>query len=58
MERVVITGLSALCPIGTTIPQVLHALRNGKSGIVSIDKLKLPPPDEFLQGRSQRSSRG
>jgi 3-oxoacyl-[acyl-carrier-protein] synthase II len=51
MERVAITGLSSLCPIGTTIPKVLDALRHAKSGIVSIAELRLPPPDEFLQSQ-------
>lgn len=38
MERIVITGLGAVTPIGNTVPEFNHALMNGHSGAAPITK--------------------
>ncbi len=48
MHRVAITGIGVFSPIGNNVKEVLQSLQEGRSGIVSIDKLGLAPPSHFL----------
>lgn len=36
-ERVVITGMGAICPVGNDLPTIWHNLTHGKSGIVRLN---------------------
>lgn len=50
-ERVAITGIGVFSPIGNDVSQVLASLQQGKSGIVSIEKLQMEPPSVFLTAK-------
>ena len=50
-KRVAITGIGVFSPIGNNVSRVLDSLQNGKSGIVSIEKLQLQHPADFLCGK-------
>ncbi|MBT8366987.1 MAG: beta-ketoacyl-ACP synthase II [Deltaproteobacteria bacterium] len=50
-KRVAITGIGVFSPIGNNVSQVLDSLHHGKSGIVSIEKLQLQHPADFLCGK-------
>ncbi len=50
-NSVAITGIGVFTPIGNSVRELLDFLTNGKSGIVSIDKLGLAPPYRFLRER-------
>ena len=48
-QRVAITGIGILSPIGNTVSEVLDSLRQGRSGISEIDDLELNPASTFLR---------
>lgn len=48
-QRVAVTGIGILSPIGNTVPEVLDSLREGRSGISIIEELRLAPVSSFLQ---------
>ena len=48
-QKVAITGIGILSPIGNSVPQVLDSLMEGKSGISRIADLELAPASAFLR---------
>ena len=50
-ERVAITGIGVFSPIGNSVAALKTSLQEGISGIVSVNKLQLQHPADFLTGR-------
>jgi 3-oxoacyl-[acyl-carrier-protein] synthase II len=50
-ERVAITGIGVLSPIGNHVDQLLKSLQKCKSGIDAIENLQLDPPAAFLTAK-------
>ena len=48
-QKVAITGIGILSPIGNTVPDILDSLRQGKSGISKLADLELTPASAFLR---------
>jgi 3-oxoacyl-[acyl-carrier-protein] synthase II len=47
-QRVAVTGIGVLSPLGNSVAELLSALQQGRSGIVSLEELQLDPPSDFL----------
>ena len=48
-QKVAITGIGILSPIGNTIHDVLESLMEGRSGISAVEDLELTPAHTFLR---------